>query len=327
MKKRLLYIVALILTGIASSAFVYGQNTVLERLQGKTWRWAGNDHKFTCCEKIVMFDYRDSESYSFYLSDTPTHTQFDDSKVGNVPNGRYMIRPGFANDPENPVFVNEIVALNDAELKLRLRNGVVATFRSLEAHTMQYVVRNAPTSQSPFSGLRGVGSQDHPNVNMPLNTAVPDRLYRNVQLTQFTNIANQKRGRILGKFAVTNNNHIVVVTFGDLHNNRTDVLCLVNSSGTILRTIEGMVIVDGMLMKDYRLVSGQVEIRQVVPSSSLASLSFDNVTSFTGNVVTTVYSIASSSFDIIQGRTTTSGVKTFTRALLTNPDRTTVAEY
>jgi hypothetical protein len=325
MKKRLLYIVALILTGIASSAFVYGQSTVLERLQNKTWRWAESSYKYTCCERIAVRDYGRTISNFFYLSDTPTHTDFDDSKIGKVFNGRYIITPGPASNPELPVFANEIIELNDAILRIRLRDGItIATFRALEAHTMQYVVRNAPTSQSPFSGLRGVGSQDHPNVNMPLNTAVTDRLYRNVQLTQFENIANQRRGRILGKFAATNNNFIVVVTFGDLDNNRTDVLCLVNSSGTILRTIEGMVIVDGMLMKDYRLVSGQVEIRQVVPSSS-TSLLFDNVTSFTGNVVTTVYSIASSSFD--QLRTSTSGAKTFTRALLTNPDRTTVAEY
>ena len=318
MKKRLLYIVALILTGIASSAFVYGQSTVLERLQSKTWRWATSNYKFTCCEQIAMRDYGRTISHPFYLSDTPTHADFDDSKVGNVPNGRYIIRPGFADDTEFPVFANEIISLNDTELKLRLRDGItIATFRALEAHTMQYVLRNTPTSTLPFAVKKNTGFLEGYG-NFPINQAIVDRIHTNVQLTQFTNNAAQRRGAFLRKFQ-SGSNFIVVVTFGDLYRNRTDVICIVNSAGTILSTLEGLVIVDGMTVKSYTITpSGQVHIYQVVPSST-TPLRFQDVTSFPGNLTNTIHSISGSSFS--SGTFVNSVPKTFTRSLLSDPDR------
>ena len=135
MKKRLLCIAVLILTGILNSAFIYGQSgSTLDKLQGKTWRiqWSDDymDYQFTRTDKIYMFE-DEPTSRPFYLSDQ-IETQFNESKVGTVTNGRYIIVEG--SDPDDEyfrVFVYEIMKLDNTEFTIKLRNGSIATHRAL----------------------------------------------------------------------------------------------------------------------------------------------------------------------------------------------------
>jgi len=331
MKKRLLYIVALILTGITHSAFIYGQSTDLDKLQGKTWRWhwdyGYSDYKYSRIAQTIMHDYSNepSDDISFYLSNTP-ETTFDYSKVGKVENGRYIIKegyPGYENDPHFGIFVYEIVKLDNAELILKLSNGSIATLKALDVFTMKYIItgNNTPTGTLPFSGSRNRKFLEDGAV--PVNHTIADRIYKNVQLTQSDYLSSQKRGKFLRKFNL-GSNFIVVVTFGDQSENRTDVICLVNSLGNVLSTLEGLVIVDGMMVKNYTILPDKVHIYQVVPDSS-TSLSFDDVSFFDGKVVPYLYDISGSSFVKIdaytQSQLQSTSTKRFTKGLLSNPDK------
>jgi len=87
----------------------------------------------------------------------------------------------------------------------------------------------------------------------------------------------------------------------------------------VLSTLEGTVTVDGMTVKGCTITpGGQVYIYQVVPSSTTL-LPFENVTSFPGSLTTTIHSISGSSFS--SGTFVNSVPKTFTRSLLSDPDR------
>ena len=294
MKKRLLYIVALILTGIANSAFIYGQSSVLEKLQEKTWRWQRNDgrytdYKYTCCQQIGTRENGRSVSNTFYLSDTPD-TQFNDDKVGNVSNGRYMIRPGFTNDPEFPVFVEEIVELNDAEFKIRLRTGSVATFKALEYYTMKHAINNTPVSTLPFTIRKATGFLE--GYDFPVaSRSIPDMIYTTIQRTDATNNSSAMRGKFLRKFKV-GSYFLVIVTFGDPDDLRTDVLCSVDANGNILSTLEIGVTGDGMMVKDCTITpSGDVYVYQAVSNGVTPTRFEDVLGGFRGPVEDSLYNL------------------------------------
>jgi len=328
MKKNLLYMIALVLTGTANSAFIYGQGDFrLEQLMGKTWVDYDDEdglyskYTYDCCiEKFVFVDNNGEDSpleTPFYLSAHPD-TQFDASKVGNNQPGRYMIHKGNEGGSRN-VHVHEILKLDNTEFITKsLFNGSIYTLKALDAYTLKYVLDNTPTSNLPFSIGKKTGFLDGYN-DIPVNHAIVDRIYKNVQLTQFTNIAAQKRGKFLRRFSLSGGNSLVVVRFGS-GSDITDVLCIVNSAGTVLNTLEATVTVDDMRVKGCNIVSSSmIYIYQVVPSSA-TSLPFENLTSFSGSVRTTIYSISGSSFgsgSVVNPGTT----KTFTRNLLSDPDK------
>lgn len=335
MKKRLLYTMALVLAGITSSALSYGQNTYrLDQLTGKTWQSrTPSDYyveiTYTNNGTRTYTSYIDGEKQpssekDFYLSDNPNEPRFDRSKVGKVLQGRYIVENG-----SHPMydtefggrfsyFVFEILTLTDRELKTRnVQKPTIYTFDVVGAYTMKYVLDNTPTSNlSSFSISKNTGFLE--GYNIPVNHAIVDKIYTNVQLTQSTNLSAQKRGKFLRKFQL-GSNYIIVVTFGDLDYNRTDVICIVNSAGTVLSTLEGLVIVDGMMVKYSSIQpNGSVYVSQVVPSSS-TSLLFKDVASFTGKSVTTVYNTSGSSF--VKGAVYDAAQpKTFTRSILTDDD-------
>jgi len=337
MKKKLLYTITLILTGIVNSAFIYGQSSsMLDKLQGKTWMPQSYESSFpwkytytrttetgTLCqpgkEDIVV-------ERPFYLSDY-VEFQFDDSKVGKVENGQYMIvkklfRGGIlTNEDGTPVNFTPtatpyaIHKLTDTELKI-----TTTTYKALEAHTMKYVIDNTPTQSLPFNATKTLGFLDGYDIPVNNNT-ITDRLYTNVQLTQYTDVSAQKRGKFFRKFAPSNAGssgyaYIVAVTFGDVTDNRTDMLCVVDNNGNILDKIEGRVTVDGMTLKQWRILSnGTIEIFQVKPSSS-TSLKVEDATSFSGYIVNNAYSIKSGKFSL--DKSTPSPTGTLTKTTLSN---------
>jgi len=343
MKKRLLYVIVLTLISIMNGAFVYGQSgSMLNKLQGKTWRclWApGSEEnfqdelKYSCCtETSTAFFYNmpgeeDEEithSDPFYLSDT-YESLFDDNKVGKNQNGKYLVVKGDGSPEDDDeyntesIFVYEILKLTDTEFTIKhLITGTVSNYKALEVCTMKYVMDNTPTEKTPFN-VKGKTFLD--GYNFPINNkTIPDRLYKNVQLTQYTNNTTGARGKFLRKCLLTNGNYIVIVSFGDVYDNRTDILCLVDKNGTILDKLEGQVTVEGVTVKEYSITGadGIVYISQVVPSTSTPSLSFEGFPNFSGNVVVTSYYIVGGKF--VKSSTNTNPEKTFTKSRMSDPD-------
>jgi len=324
MKKRLLYITALILIGITNSAFVYGQSgSTLDKLQGKTWRSQSRggdprDYKFTRSDKIYIIQ-NESWSRPFYLSDQ-IETKFDFNKVGKIENGKYIIVEGY--DPDDKffsVFVYEILKLDDTEFTIKLSNGSIAPHKALEVCTMKYVLNSVPTTSTPFNATKTAEFQAA--YRFPINTtAIQDRLYTNVQLTQYTDVAAQKRGRFFRKFTPSGvtNRHIIVVSFGDTYDNRTDVLCLVDANGNILDKMEGRITVNGLTVKQYQMTSNGMTIYRVVPTSA-ASLPFNNITNFSGYITKTGFVVNGDSFSSVKTSGDVSKTGTVTESFLSNP--------
>ena len=330
MRKRVIYIIAPILIGITNSAFIYGQKTDLEKLQGKTWiyQWdvgyedeGGWKMKYDCCkETYTLYSAKKeypSYDFPFYLSNQ-IETQFVHSKVGSVQNGRYMIYSrGTAGTS-----VQEILKLTETELTMQsIKSGNILSYRALEYFTMKYVLDNTLKGTLPFAPTKKTGFLE--GYNFPINsTTIPDRLHTCVQLTSPTNNASAARGKFFRKFTAGSYN-LVIVTFGDLTKNRTDVLCIVDNNGTIRSTLEGWVTVDGMAVKSYSIQgNGDVYISRIVPSSS-TSLSFGNIddsTVFSGNVETAIYSTSGGSF-VYKETKAPSLIKTFTRELMSDPSK------
>lgn len=348
MKKRLLYIMIL-LAGITGNTFVYGQNnSMLDKLVEKTWQAKPLDGGPYYTISRYNYNTKTSSLYvedkpcppqeaSFYLSDQHD-TQFDNSKVGKIQNGKYLIVKG--NGITRNLTAYEILKLDDTnlDLKLLLEDGTdILYFKSL-GYSMQYIISNAmSTEKLPFDGTKQAGfitSHGTPISNLALTESntypiennykiIPEKLYSNVQLT--ASLAVPQKGKFFRKFKLSNDNYIVVVSFGGAGATlvtaagRTDILCLVDKNGNILSTLEGMVAGKGMTVKQYRITeNGTIHISRVVPSSS-TSLRFEDVTSFTGIVETVSYSIANNKFTGMAGSGT--ATKTFTKELLSDQSK------
>ena len=340
MKKKLLYITALILTGITNSAFVYGQSSFrLDQLQGKTWRYqwpAGKEDDdyseltFTCCIETNR-EYMPGEediilSNPFYLSDT-FERRFDDNKIGQNQSGKYLVVKGDGDPEEDDEYnlmsysIYEALKFDNAEFTMiNYPSGIVSTFRVVNVFTMKYVIDNTPTSTlvGNFHPTKTSGFLE--GYNYPVNsTAIPDRLHTNVQLTSPTDNRSAARGKFFRKYAI-GSYYLVIVTFGDATNNRTDVLCIVDRNGNIRSTLEGWVTVNGMTVKSYGIQpDGDVYIDRIAPSSSTPLL-FESLPSFSGKVERTVYS-TSGSFVYKSAYPPSASTSTFTKSFLSDIDR------
>jgi len=345
MKKRLVYITALILAGIINSA-VYGQvpyfyaqsGTTMEKLQGRIWGWEFHDGRDLHRSDLLYDLYAEtssiyhegkklSASNPFYLSNT-IDVQFDDSKVGKTQNGKYLIRKGNGALGSPTIFVDEILTLNDKELKTKyVTHGTVVTYKNL-GYSMQYIINKMNTEKLPFEGTKQakfieqsglpISNPTTSNTYSIDNSVVSAKLYKNVQLTEYENVVVNE-GKFFRKVQLSNGNYIVVVTFGGIGVSwRTDMLYLVDKNGNVLSSLEGGVTFSGMTVKQYRIMdSGSVFVSQVRPSSSTA-LRFD-LTSFSGYVETLVYGIVDGKFKNMSGSGTST--KTFTKALLSDPNK------
>ena len=335
MQKRLLYIVALVLTGITNGAFVYGQSSTLDKLQGKTWASPARSDQ-TYWEDQYTRDTQKSTRFvdgradivwdtPFYLSDELV-LEFDDTKIGTAANGKYIILKGdlggIWEGPRPTATPLRIMKLDDAELQVKSLFGSITTYRVREAFTLRYVLNNTPTVYS-FSPSKKTGFLEGYD-NYPVNsTSIQDKLYTDVQLRLSTDNRSSARGKFLRRLALSNGYSIIVVTFGDLTQNRTDVLCMVDQNGNCRSTLECWVTVNGMTVKSYTVAGGEVYIRQVVPGAGTPSpLRFEDVTSFSGILETSLYNITNGSFvrNASYSLSQNPYTRTFTREKLSDPD-------
>jgi hypothetical protein len=131
------FIVFALLLFLTSSIPV--QKTTLQKLTGKTWTY---QYPEGYSKPIVLtFSFTDSTQTGtitfeggggsadrlFYLSDT-IETVFDDSKVGNVQNGKYIIFNACGTNGNCKVVVDEIISLTDVKLSIKAANNTVSNF-------------------------------------------------------------------------------------------------------------------------------------------------------------------------------------------------------
>ncbi len=144
MKRRLLYITALLVILIIITSSAYGQSSTLDKLMAKTWEYqypAGYDNstsvktKYSCCIQTTILYGRIGGEYgtldqSFYLSDN-IETEFDDSKVGKNQNGRYLVVKGTHEMLKISVF--EILKLDVTEFKIKSveNSPIISTFKAV----------------------------------------------------------------------------------------------------------------------------------------------------------------------------------------------------
>ncbi len=203
-------------------------------------------------------------------------------------------------------------------LKTFLLAGLLLAAKTTFAQLpMKRVLELAPTDKLPFDATKTSAWSNSYAIDNS-NKVIPEKLYENVQLTKYYIADEDQEGASFRKFLLPSGYYIVVVSFGGATEWRTDVLCVVDKEGNVLSTLEGLVTVADITVKQYRITENgsTIYVSQVKPSSS-TSLSFDNVTSFQGYVETVTYGIKDGKFFSITG--STSSTKTFTKELLSNP--------
>ena len=187
---------------------------------------------------------------------------------------------------------------------------------------MSFALSNTPTESVPFSATkktRFLNGYNYPIDNS--NNAIPDKLYENVQCTQYTHAGSgDQRGEFFRKFAIPGSSNVLVaIAFGGVTDWRTDVLCVATPSGNVISTLEAHVDFAYAAVKQYRITAqNKIIISKIVPASS-TPIMFQTFTSFVGQRVDVTYSINSQG-QFVQVSSQTFSTKTYTRSYLENRD-------
>ena len=123
---------------------------------------------------------------------------------------------------------------------------------------------------------------------------IPDKFYKNVQMTDFETVGEDTElgARLYRKFAIPNSsNMLAVVSFGGPTHMRSNVICVVSSSGQILSTLLGTVSFSLSTIKQFRINAQCQIIVSTITTASTVSIPLDNFTSFTGQRKDVTYSI------------------------------------
>jgi hypothetical protein len=199
--------------------------------------------------------------------------------------------------------------------------------QTIEAQiTVGEAISRMPTASIPFEGKKyGESAKFDRTYSYAIDNsgnAIPDRLYGNVQLTQYehASISPDLCGTSFRKFAILNSNNVLlVVSFGGVTDWRTDVLCVVSPSGQILSTLDVAVFYHTSLgritIKQLRInVQNQVIVTTIIPTST-TSIPFETFTSFTGYRKDITYSVNAQG-QFVQVSEQTYPTKTYTRSSL-----------
>lgn len=186
------------------------------------------------------------------------------------------------------------------------------------------VIGKMPTESIPFSATKNTGflvNQSYAVANP--NNVIPDKLYDNVQLTQYdhASISPELWGITFRKFAIPNStNVLLIVSFGGATDWRTDVACVVSPSGQVLSTLEVAVCVMDVWVKQFRVTAqNTIIVTTISPAStSTSSIPFGTFESFMGGRVDESYSINAQGQFVSSGRTGY-WAKLYYRSYLTGP--------
>jgi hypothetical protein len=156
------------------------------------------------------------------------------------------------------------------------------------------------------------------------NNVIPDRLYENVHLTQYTYQRDwhYPGGTVFRKFNIPNSsNQLLAIEFGE-SDYITYVLVVVSPTGQVLSTLEAAVFYldsSKIAVKQFRIdAQSQIVISTIRPNSTML-LPFETFTSFSGQRIDNTYTInAQGRFvHILEQRF---NYKTYTRSMLNNND-------
>ncbi|GHT78341.1 hypothetical protein AGMMS50262_20870 [Bacteroidia bacterium] len=193
-----------------------------------------------------------------------------------------------------------------------------------EALTIGEAINKMPVTATPFNATKSGSNARFTQSNtygIYRYTAIPDKLYDNVQLTQYTNADDPELwGTTFRKFSILNStNVLLVVSFGGATDWRTDVMCVVNPSGQILSTLEVVICVADIYVKQFRITAqNQIIVTSIKPTST-TSIPFATLKNFYGYRQDIAYSINAQG-QFIQGSVQTYKSKTYTRSYLWDED-------
>jgi hypothetical protein len=182
------------------------------------------------------------------------------------------------------------------------------------------VIGKMPTTSVPFNATKKTGFLDgHSYWVVNPNNAIPDKLYDNLQLTEYTSasVDPELGAGSFRKFSVPNStNTLLIVSFGGATDWRTDVACVVSPSGQVLSTLEVAVCVADVWVKQFRInAETNITVTSIIPTST-ASIPFGTFTRFEGRRTDASYSINTAGQFVSSGFKPLYNSKTYTRSYL-----------
>ncbi|MDR0565977.1 MAG: hypothetical protein LBG47_02915 [Prevotellaceae bacterium] len=175
------------------------------------------------------------------------------------------------------------------------------------------------TESVPFSATKKTRFPKNSSAVDNSNNAIPDKLYNDLQCTQYTKPNAEQQGCLFRKFAIPgSSNMLVAVAFGGVTDWRTTVLCVVTPTGSVISTLEAYVdYFPYVAVKQFRITAqNKIIISKIVPATS-TPIMFENFTSFVGQRVDVTYAINSQG-KFVQISSQTFPSKTYTRSYLEN---------
>ena len=104
--------------------------------------------------------------------------------------------------------------------------------------SLSEAISKTPTESVPFNATKKTSpSEVYGYGIINPNNIIPDKLYDNVQLTQYENASTdpELEGISFRKFSIPNStNSLLIVSFGGATDWRTDVACVVSPSGRVI---------------------------------------------------------------------------------------------
>jgi hypothetical protein len=187
--------------------------------------------------------------------------------------------------------------------------------------TFSEIITEMPATSVPFDakkkGVPFVYDDSYTIDNS--NNVIPDRLYDNVQLTQYirASISPELWGTTFRKFAIPNSsNTLLVVSFGGVTEWRTDVICVVTPSGQVLSTLECAIRVADIYVKQFRINEyNEIIVTSIIPTDTV-SIPFETFTSFEGKRQDITYSIDASGQFVEESKGRIYGSRVYTRSYL-----------
>ena len=188
--------------------------------------------------------------------------------------------------------------------------------------SIKEAVNKISVSSVPFNVIKGLKlPSGYHSYSINTGNTIPDKLYNNVQLTQHTSASvDPELGAVLFlKFAIPNSDKaLIAVAFGHGYGgDETQILCVVNSNGTILSTLEGTIMGKDVYVKQFRVpAQGKVIVTTIKPTST-TSIPFETCSNFSGYRQDITYTINAQG-QFIQSSVQTYKSKTYTSTYLSN---------
>ncbi|MDR1756065.1 MAG: hypothetical protein LBR65_03770 [Culturomica sp.] len=177
-----------------------------------------------------------------------------------------------------------------------------------------------PTQSLPFNATKETQFKGHAYGVENQNNVIPDRLYDNMQLTQYVSASTDPElgASSFRKFMIPGSSNVLLaVSFGGATDWRTDVLCVVNTFGIVVSTLEAAVCVTDVYVKQFRIdAQNQIIVTTIKPVSTV-SIPLATFSSFSGYRQDISY-VINEQGQFVQNTATTYQSKTYTRSYLMN---------